>query len=117
MHEEVFLAIGDDSVASYMSPHESSEYPGEDTGFILAVDADFDPEQPDDHADESPGYSGVLRILGNLVWGDLFAMMTAETQFPRELWPLAMDHPEQVYVGWPVPSQVQRWRKSTTGAP
>jgi hypothetical protein len=113
MNSEVFLAIDAPSIDSYTSssPGADSSDPGENTGFVIAVDASFDPDEPNEHADESPGFTGELRILGSLVWSDLYAMLAAQTQGPAELWPLAMNHPRQVYVGPTVPEQIQRWNE------
>lgn len=83
---------------------------GDFTGFVLAVDADYDPNEPCERADESPGYHGQMRILGSLVWGDLFSMFSAQAAMLEDFWPLALDHPNQVYAGPSVPLTVSDWR-------
>jgi hypothetical protein len=65
-------------------------------GFVTAVDAGFDPNDPGEHAEESPDFSGRMRILGNLLWSDLFALGKAQAASAEDLWPLAMHHPWQV---------------------
>ena len=110
--DQVFLVVDEQSVKSYLSIPRNlaeQEHPGENTGFVVAIDAHYDPEEPDDRADESPGYYGVLRILGSLVWSDLYAMMTAQNMAPRDHWPLAMIHPQQVYIGPVSLEQRRRW--------
>ncbi|KAL2006613.1 hypothetical protein VTN00DRAFT_9281 [Thermoascus crustaceus] len=78
---------------------------------FLAIDAFFEPAKLDERQRvESPGFTGVLRVLGSLVGSDLYAMAVAETQGPADLWPLAMHHPKQVYVGPTVKLQRERWK-------
>ncbi|KAF2708476.1 hypothetical protein K504DRAFT_468808 [Pleomassaria siparia CBS 279.74] len=111
---EVFLAIDSSSYDSfaYTSPFTPLLCAGDTGGFVTAIDVTFDVNDLGDHADESPHYPGWLRILPNLVYGDFFAMMSAQTQFPEDLWPLAMEHPEFVYVGPTVELQVKLWRQA-----
>lgn len=78
---------------------------------MIAVDVGFDGSDRGEHAEESPLYTGHLRILGSLVWSDLYSMAAAQTQYPEELWPLAMNHPDLVYTGPTVRVQVDRWKK------
>lgn len=103
------------SYASYTfgSPFSSTLLPGDTGGFVTAVDVEFDPNDRGGHAEESPHYPGQLRVLGNLVYPDLYAMLAAQTQGPEELWPLAMNHPELVYTGPTVKAQVDQWKKAS----
>jgi hypothetical protein len=39
-------------------------------------------------------------------------MMASQTQFPEDMWPLAMWHPEQVYVGPTVGVQERLWKQA-----
>lgn len=80
--------------------------------FILAVDPEYDPNDPDlEHRNEEyPGYEGVMRIQPGLIWSDMFAMLASSSAHLEDLWPLAMDHPHQVYTGATVPSQVEAWK-------
>lgn len=94
------------------SPFTSLLLPGDTGGFVTVVDAGFDPKERGEHADESPHYPGQLRMLGNLVYSDLYAMLMAQTQDPVEFWPLAMNHPELVYTGPTIKAQVERWKKT-----
>ncbi|KAE8385104.1 hypothetical protein BDV23DRAFT_188585 [Aspergillus alliaceus] len=75
----VFLVVDDASVASYMSNSYSAATkfvpPGDFAGFVLAIDANYDPEEGIERPDESPGYYGQMRILGNLICVDLYAML------------------------------------------
>ena len=83
---------------------------GDFAGFVIAVDADYDPEKGCGRPSESPGYHGQMRILGSLVWGDLYGMLSSQSALLEDLWPLALDHPNQVYVGPTVPRQIHDWR-------
>jgi hypothetical protein len=111
----VFLVVDHSSYASYTygSPFSSALLSGDTGGFVTVVDADFDPNDRGDHAEESPHYPGQLRVLGNLVYPDVYAMLAAQTQGTEELWPLAMNHPELVYTGPTVKAQVERWKQAT----
>jgi hypothetical protein len=39
-------------------------------------------------------------------------MIASQTQFPEDMWPLAMWHPEQVYVGPTVGVQEELWNQA-----
>lgn len=112
--EEAFLAVDEASIASYTTPAYGAAsdlvLAGDFTGFVLAVDADYDPTEGYDRPHESPGYSGHMQILGSLVWSDLYASYSSMHAHLPELWPLALEHPNQVYVGPTVPLQVLSWR-------
>lgn len=84
--------------------------PGDFTGFVLAVDADYDPKEGPGRPDESPGSCGQMRVLGSLIWTELYAMHTSQNALLEDLWPLAIDHPNYVYVGPTVPLQVRSWQ-------
>ncbi|KAF7586394.1 hypothetical protein BBP40_008944 [Aspergillus hancockii] len=114
VNDRVFLVVDDASVASYMGTSYSAATDfipaGDFSGFVLAVDAHYDPKEGLERPEESPGFYGQMRILGNLIWGDLYAMLLSQSAFLSDLWPLALDHPNQVYVGPTVPLQVKCWR-------
>lgn len=114
IEHKVFLAIDDTSVASYMGNTYSAATDlvnaGDFTGFVLAVDARYDPKEGSSRPEESPGYHGQMRILGSLVWADLYAQHAAQNATLEDLWPLAIHHPSQVYVGPIVPLQVLAWK-------
>lgn len=83
VERKVFLAVANTSVASYMgntySAATHSVNAGDFTGFVLPVDAYYDPEGGADRPEESPGYHGQMRILGSLVWPDLYAQHATQT--------------------------------------
>ncbi|RHZ62027.1 uncharacterized protein CDV56_108605 [Aspergillus thermomutatus] len=114
VNDRMFLVVDEPSVASYTGPSYSAALPttrnGEYAGFVLAVDADWDAAEGPDRPDECPGYHGQMRILGSLVWGDLYAMHAAQSALLEDLWPLALDHPNTVYVGPVVPEEIRYWR-------
>lgn len=67
---------------------------------MIAIDADHDPNEVyTERSDESPGYKGVVRVLGSLLWDDVGPQVFMQTQHLFELWPLAMHHPQGVYEG------------------
>ncbi|KAE8138190.1 hypothetical protein BDV38DRAFT_292376 [Aspergillus pseudotamarii] len=109
-----FLVIDDACVASYMgnSYSAATEFipSGDHLGFVLAVDAHYDPKEGIERPDESPGYHGQMRILGNLIWGDLYAMLSSQSALLEDLWPLAINHPNGVYTGPTVPMQAKCWK-------
>lgn len=115
MRSNVFLAIDSASFDSYTTKSyraaTSLVLAGDFSGFVLAVDAGYDPKEGIERPDESPGYTGQMRVLGSLVWGDLYALFASQSALLEDLWPLAMDHPNQVYVGPTAPLQVFIWRK------
>lgn len=114
LQSNAFLAVDSASFASYTTDTyeaTASEFlPGDFAGFVLAIDPSFDPLEGISRPDESPGYTGQMRILGSLVWGDLYALLQSQSADLDGLWPLAMHHPNQVYVGPTVPLQVYKWR-------
>jgi hypothetical protein len=114
--DNIFLAIDTPSYDSYTygPPFADILLPGDTGGFVTAVDSHWRPllpgDDPDDRADESPNYAGRLRILGNLVYPDLYAMLNAQNQYTDDLWPLAMNHPELIYAGTTIEPQVDLWK-------
>jgi hypothetical protein len=115
--EEVFLFVDSASVESYLHPIDTTavdlQPQGDFGGFVTAVDASFDPNDPGEHAEESPGFTGRMRISGNLLWSDLFALRKAQAASAEDLWPLAIHHPWQVYVGAVVPKQRELWKRTS----
>lgn len=97
--------------------------PGDFQGYVLAVDANFDDSaatnesETADHKDnetpqvEALTYPGHMRILGNLVWSDLYPMVMLESLPLDAFWVHAREHPEKVYTGPTVPSQVVQWKE------
>ncbi|KAL7934005.1 hypothetical protein V8C35DRAFT_322167 [Trichoderma chlorosporum] len=94
LHTDILLAADKGVVDSYLHP-----VPQQD-GFVIAIDADHNPDEVDsERLEESPGYTGVMRILGSLLWDDVGPLMFMQTQYLLDLWPLAMHHPLGVYEG------------------
>ncbi|RDW78961.1 uncharacterized protein DSM5745_05813 [Aspergillus mulundensis] len=114
INRRAFLAVDLASYTSYTSktytPCSPDIPPGDFTGFILAIDPDFDPAEGPDRPDETPGFFGQLRVLGSLLWGDLFGMLASQCAILEDLWPLALDHPDNVYAGPLVPLVTKAWR-------
>lgn len=103
MQDKLFFVADKKATASYLPPPIFSRAepppPGLSGGHLLLVDADHDPNEPESHADEYPGWTGQMRILGSLIFGEIYSFMHTQSLFPEYLWPLASGHPEQVYVG------------------
>lgn len=113
--------------------------------FVLAIDADFTPPEtpqtppaappssplieftiptaesckppfpPADYNSDSPFYQGCMRILDQLVWTDLYAMLASQCQFLDQLWPLAIEHPWNVYCGPTTAMQRKIWGEIRDG--
>jgi hypothetical protein len=114
MSKTIFLAIDTTSVGSYIQSNPEIVPAGDMGGYVLAVDADFDPKSPSHKEYVSPGYNGIVRVLGSLLWSDLFAFTSQQVQSLEELWPLAMNHPNRVYVGPVVKAQEEGWEHIRT---
>ncbi|CEL08737.1 hypothetical protein ASPCAL11882 [Aspergillus calidoustus] len=118
LNRNIFFVLDGWSACSYRDPEFNASYikqglsPGDFQGHILAVDADFDPTELNEHAEESPGFQGQVGILGNLVWGVLYPMFIMPSATLEDLWPMAMEHPLKVYTGLTVPSQLEQWREN-----
>jgi hypothetical protein len=95
----MFLIADEASISSYLKPQHESAPPEDDGGFVCVVDADFDPAEGLDRPEESPDYPGKFRVLGSLLWDDLSAVIASHTSSLASLWPLAMNHPDQIYTG------------------
>ncbi|KAL7941730.1 hypothetical protein V8C42DRAFT_348280 [Trichoderma barbatum] len=94
VHIDILLAADKGVIDSYLHPTPQQD------GFVIAVDTDYDPNEIDaERGEESPGYKGVVRVLGSVLWDDVGSLVFMQTQHLFELWPLAMNHPLQVYEG------------------
>ncbi|KAF9248104.1 hypothetical protein DTO027I6_6338 [Penicillium roqueforti] len=110
--------INDDFYASITK--DKALLKGDFQGFVLAVDPDFDKtvtnESADGTASEDPQdegleYPGQVRIMGNLVWSELYPMLNRQSVGLTNLWLQAREHPMKVYTGLTVPSQIQPWKE------
>jgi hypothetical protein len=54
-----------------------------------------------------------MRILGNLVWSELYALVARNAATLEDLFPLALEYPQKLYTGLTVPSQIRAWREHT----
>ncbi|KAJ5664381.1 hypothetical protein N7507_005112 [Penicillium longicatenatum] len=124
----VFLVMDPMSVGSYIDDNlyasfkkDKSLLKGDFQGYALAVDANFDDsatanENADGMANQDPrdggsDYPGHMRILGNLVWSELYPMIMLQSVELENFWLQAREHPIQVYTGPTVPSQVDPWKE------
>jgi hypothetical protein len=57
----------------------------------------------------SPGFIGSFNVLTSLLFDEVYPLLASYAIRPREMWPLARLHPEQVYVGPTVASQEREW--------
>lgn len=84
--------VGDSaSVESYINPRKDTE------GHILAIAPGYDPLDPRNRSDEEPGYSGWLRLLGGLLWDELFPLFLLQSQSLGDFWALAEQDPDHIY--------------------
>jgi hypothetical protein len=56
-----------------------------------------------------------MRVLGSLVWGDLYAILESQSAGLGDLWPVAMHHPDQIYVGPVIQIQSLNWQAQKEG--
>ncbi|PVH95982.1 hypothetical protein DM02DRAFT_731499 [Periconia macrospinosa] len=119
--KEDFLVIDTECFNSYMYPSPSPSPlpptppgPTNDTipshgdfgGFLKLIDIAVYP--PGHVAETAPGYKHELKVLGSLVFEDLYPLLNAFIK-PKELWVEAMLHPQQVYVGYSTETQAKGW--------
>ncbi|KAJ5508996.1 hypothetical protein N7527_011139 [Penicillium freii] len=121
----VFLLIDNMGGGSYIDEELRASFTkdkgllkGDFQGHVLAVDADFDDSATvaGDTADEDSQfevfeYPGRMRILGNLVWSELYPMLMLQSVVLQNFWLQAGAHPMKVYTGPTVPSQVEPWKE------
>ena len=118
-HMGVNSYIDDDFHASFTK--DKALLKGDFQGFVLAVDPDFDKtvatnESADGMANKNPQdegleFPGQVRIMGNLVWSELYPMLNRQSVGLQNLWLQAREHPMKVYTGLTVPSQIQPWKE------
>lgn len=85
---DIFLVVDFASLASHTkkSMPEDVAPTGDFGEFVTAMKAEFDPNDPGDHADESPGFTGPLRVLSSLIWSNLYVLAQAQVAYPEDLW-------------------------------
>ncbi|CAI7598309.1 unnamed protein product [Penicillium pancosmium] len=86
---------------------------GDFQGHVLAIDADFEAPAPADASKEADPtkYTGQMRVLGNLVWSEIYPMLMLQSANLETLNMRTRDHPMKVYTGPTVPSQVGPWKE------
>lgn len=110
-----FLVVDSECFNSYMTP-SPPYFPGETWtsygdygGFFKLIDTtSYDPGLI---AKQAPGYKNESKVLGSLIFNDLYPMIVSLVQRPRDLWLYDMWHPNQVYVGPCVETQEQDWEQ------
>ncbi|KAJ5977577.1 hypothetical protein N7501_000919 [Penicillium viridicatum] len=121
----VFLLIDNMGAGSYIDEELRASFTkdkgllkGDFQGHVLAVDADFDDSATvagdtanEDSQFEVFKYPGRMRILGNLVWSELYPMLMLQSVVLQNFWLQAGAHPTKVYTGPTVPSQVEPWKE------
>lgn len=111
IYQDAILILDSASLASYSKPTTDDIDDSEDH-HLLVVDPKYDPDEGIERPEESPGYAGSMRILTRLVWSELFALTYNNVMWLEDMWPLAMGHPEQVYVGQTAPKLLSRWAEA-----
>ncbi|KAJ5400287.1 hypothetical protein N7465_010776 [Penicillium sp. CMV-2018d] len=121
----VFLLIDNMGAGSYIDEELRASFTkdkgllkGDFQGHVLSVDADFDDSATvagdtanEDSQFEVFEYPGRMRILGNLVWSELYPMLMLQSVVLQNFWLQAGAHPTKVYTGPIVPSQVEPWKE------
>ena len=105
-----FFVIDTASYASYMDPPNAFQNRtpyGDYGGFLTLIDTTT--SHPQVIKEQAPGYKNKLRVLGTMVFDDVYPLIVSLAQRPRNLWTLAMAHPNQVYVGPTVAAQETDW--------
>jgi hypothetical protein len=105
-----FFVVDTASFASYIDPpiafQDRAPY-GDYGGFLTLVDTTT--SNPQVIREQAPGYQNKLRVLGSMVFDDVYPLLVSLAQRPRNLWALALRHPNQVYVGPTVAEQEKDW--------
>jgi hypothetical protein len=108
-----FLVVDSECFISYMTPFpsyfrgEKWTSHGDWGGFFKLIDqATYDPRII---AEQAPGYKNELKVLGSLIFDDVYPQIVSLVRRPRELWLYAMWHPNMVYVGPCVERQEKEW--------
>lgn len=112
MWTEDFLVIDSSSYKSYSNPVQEETRPppqhgpcfGDMGGFVRLVDTDQVSQEFLDAV--SPGYQGSVNVLSSVLLEHLYPLLVMHAVRPNNLWPIARLHPDQVYVGHTVPSQI-----------
>lgn len=105
-----FLVIDSECFASYMNPKPpfgSIKCAGDHDGYLKLVDTL--PYRSESVSATAPGYRNELRVLGRLVFDDVYPQLSGLVLRPMHFWRQAMFHPYQVYTGFPVKGQMDEW--------
>lgn len=107
-----FLVVDSSCLSSYLSPLPSfvpTETPsyGDHGGYFKMIDTL--PYDPHLIAEVAPGFKNEVKVLGSLIFDDLYPLIVGMAQRPKDLWYYAMWHPMQVYVGPTVERQEKVW--------
>ncbi|KAK0724144.1 hypothetical protein B0H67DRAFT_640712 [Lasiosphaeris hirsuta] len=109
-----FLVADKASIDSYL---KRPELPGQnliddaDLGsWITVADFEFDAARAARDR-ESPGFNGSMRVLESVLIDDVWAGLWYGGNQLKTSWPIARDHPSQLYVGPTTAYQVENWNK------
>ncbi|EFQ32439.1 uncharacterized protein GLRG_07709 [Colletotrichum graminicola M1.001] len=123
---EVFLAADKASIDSYLEPVQGTTEPviprGDLGSFVLAVQPAGERETDDGRRDQrrrgagapADEFDGTLRVLGSILFDDLWAGMSDGAYNLEDLAKMAEVHPRHVYAGPSVPVERQGWREADT---
>lgn len=113
MWKEDFLIVDQLSYLSYKIPIKEKVGPyGDKGGHVLLVDMKaYDQESIEK---TSPGFNGNVRVLTSLVINELYPLLVSLNLRPKDIWPLARLHLNQVYVGPTTTTQEVMWENSRT---
>ncbi|KAI1841577.1 hypothetical protein JX266_012230 [Neoarthrinium moseri] len=104
----MFLVADDSSIESYLNGGVDFLEPGNTGGFVLLTEAQ--PARSEDRGNRDSDFDGTVRVLGSLLWDDVYAGMSVMALTPEDLWMMARLHPLQLYIGPLSKSQKQLFR-------
>ncbi|KAK3690497.1 hypothetical protein B0T22DRAFT_481669 [Podospora appendiculata] len=110
---DAFLVADKAAIDSYLTkadlPGQNLIDPADLGGFVLVADAKFDPAQAARDI-ESPLFDGTVRVLGSVLFEDLWPQLFLHVNPLKALWPIACSHPLAIYMGPTAEYQVKRWK-------
>jgi hypothetical protein len=110
-----FVAIDTECVQSYLNQEyrTSCKLLSRDLGgYVKIVDASFDPsssQQQQVIREQAPGYNGCHKVLGSVLWDDVYPLLASLAIRPWSFWSLSVLHPTRVYTGTPITRQEDIW--------
>ncbi|KAK3319543.1 hypothetical protein B0T19DRAFT_445351 [Cercophora scortea] len=110
---KAFLVADKTAIDSYLTkadlPGQNLIDPADLGGFVLVADENFDAAQAA-RDKESPLFDGTVRVLGAVLFEDLWPQLFLSANRLSQLWPIACFHPLAVYAGPAAEYQRKKWK-------